>query len=134
MKKHTFLTLLLVAMSAGALAEWIPFGGDGKSFNAHVDPSSIRKSSNIVKMWTMSDFVTPQGVAGKAYFSKKEHFEFDCTNEKIRLLSSVKYELHSGLGKTIDFDNDSTSTIPAVPGSVAEAFMHVACGKIKLNK
>ena len=53
--KRLLITLLLAVLSTSAMAEWVQVN-EGDTFSAYVDPTTIRKAVNKVKMWTMQDY------------------------------------------------------------------------------
>ena len=68
--KKLLLTLMLSVVSSSAMAEWVAIGtsADGTFY---VDPATIRKSGNKVKMWRLIDFNSVQETAGEKYLSQK---------------------------------------------------------------
>lgn len=73
-----FLTLslalitLLVLRSGPVYAEWVLTGSNGeKGMTVYVDPDTIRRKGNLVKMWVLSDYKTIQSVAGDSFLTIK---------------------------------------------------------------
>ena len=130
--KKKILMLMLAAMSTGAMAEWV-FVGDWEQYRFYVDPTTIRKNGNIVKMWTMTDSRIPSVTNSKAYMSTKALEEYDCANETLRTLSLVDYEKSMGTGNVVYSTSYPSPSEPVVPGTVGERRWEIGCGKIKLK-
>jgi hypothetical protein len=84
--KNSLIGLMLMAVSAGAMAEWTKTGGtDG--FDNYADLSTIQKSGSTAKMWVLQDFKKTQTLyVGKSYLSIMFRYEYDCNEKKSRLL------------------------------------------------
>ena len=124
------LSVVLGIVSANALAEWsLLASGDGKDI--YVDRSTIRRSGKTVKMWDMFDYWTPQQ-RGDAmhYMSSKAQVEYDCINERARLLYFSNHSGSKGGGETLtDQTVSAPSWAPIAPESIVEAYWKIACGK-----
>lgn len=48
------LMILLAVVSSSAVAEWVQFGGN-ETITIYVDPATIHKAGNMVKMWFLYD-------------------------------------------------------------------------------
>ena len=78
-----------VTSSGPAYAEWVKVsGGDEAEKTVYVDPATIRRNSNLVKMWQLQDYKTVQTVGGIRFLTAKEEWEFDCAEERSRVLAS----------------------------------------------
>src|SRR5258705_12178781 len=76
---NALAAVVLAMASAGAIAEvWIePSRND--DYLAYGDLSSIRREGDLVKMWSMFDYRSPQpAIAGKTYLSTRRQFEYNC--------------------------------------------------------
>src|SRR5215203_6601279 len=92
--------LLLTLMSAAAMAQvWIETSKNDK-YSAYASPSTMKREGNIVKMWSMFDYKTPQSdSAGKQFLSAKRHFEYDCKEQRVRPLAVSSYAQQEGKGE-----------------------------------
>jgi hypothetical protein len=99
------LTLLLLS-SGPAYAEWLGFGKDDQlGAVMYADPDTIRRKGEIVKMWSLFDFQIMQYVEGIPSLSKKGRSEYDCAEERLRLLALVEYAGNLGKGKVVYTDS-----------------------------
>jgi hypothetical protein len=72
------LIMLLILSSGPAYAGWVAVGGNDQiGMTTYVDPATIRRSSNLVKMWQLNDFKTVQTVEGNSFLSTKKQREFN---------------------------------------------------------
>ena len=129
--KKTILMLMLAAMSTGAMAEWVAIGsGEDYASTEYVDSTTIRRSGDMVKMWSLSDYKSPQKNRGLASsLSSKGQYEYDCKEERVRLLFATEHKKNMGAGDIVKTFAETSPWVPAPPGSIAEALWKVACGK-----
>jgi hypothetical protein len=127
------LITLLVLSSGPAYAEWVTVSEDkqeGKT--AYVNPDAIR-NGNLVKMWTLLDYKTTQTREGSLYMSEQAQHEFDCAEERFRMLALAKYSGNMASGNVIyssTFDSpETTKWQPFSPGSLAQTLREAACAK-----
>ncbi len=127
--KRTILTLLLAAMSTGAMAEWLRIGINGGN-TQYVDSSTIREDGNMVKAWTLIDSKTPNRVGiDEPHLSMKIQEEYDCNKEQIRVLSSSTHSENMGQGRVITFSINPTEWMGIPPDSFAALKSQLLCGK-----
>lgn len=131
--KNSLIGLMLMAVSAGAMAEWTKISGGTNAssgdFDNYADLSTIRKSGNTAKMWVLRDFKKAQTESnGKSYLSSMVRWEYDCNEEKTRLLASYNY---SGNMKNDDIVRQGEGEdiwISVPPESVIATEFKIACG------
>jgi len=120
----------MLLMTAGAaMAEWTWSGGNDQ-FIHYVDRATIRRNGNLVKMWWMTDEKTEQkSYAGHSYLSSKAQEEYDCKEEKRRLLAFTWFSGQMGNGSVVYSNSDGDKWEPIEPGSTGEVLWKIACGK-----
>ncbi len=128
--KRLLLFTLLVLSNGPAYAEWVKVSdGDEAGKTVYVDPATIRRNSNLVKMWQFYDYKTVQTVGGVRFLSAKEQWEFDCAEERSRVLALKEFSGNMGSG-TVAFTNSEVGKwIPVMPGSIGQSVWKVACSK-----
>jgi len=130
MKKYFFLILIFI--STASTADWEVSGANNdENITWYADRTTIKKNGNIVTMWTMTSG-KPSFVNNKQYLSSKNLFEFDCKNEKIRLLSGTAYSEENGMGEVVHmvtYKENETQSIFRVPGTLLENQWKIACRK-----
>ena len=128
--KRLLLITLLVLNSGPVYAEWVlTSGNDDAGLTVYVDPDTIRRKGNLVKMWQLYDYKTIQTVAGDSLLSIKRYNEYDCTEERTRMLAYTWFSGNMGSGQVVHSDSDEDKWKPVVPDSVAEALWKIACDK-----
>ena len=123
------LITLLVLSSGPAYAEWVVVGSTDDGMMAYADPDTIRRKGEMVIMWSLFDFQIMQYVEGIPSLSKKGQSEYDCAEERLRLLALVEYAGNLEKGKVVYTDSIAQPWQPIVPRSVDHALWKVACGK-----
>jgi hypothetical protein len=63
------------------MAEWVMFGSFPDATH-YVDPSTIRKKGNFVKMWFLYDYKTYAELEGVKFKSMRGQKKFDCNEEQ----------------------------------------------------
>ncbi|KXS31506.1 MAG: Uncharacterized protein AWT59_2373 [Candidatus Gallionella acididurans] len=126
------LMLLLAILSDSALAEWVRVGSiENGSQTIYANPSTIRKHSNTVKMWSLHDFNTPHSPPDESstFLSYKQLDAYDCKNEQFRKLSFAFYSGNMGGESAVYTDSIPDKWQPFSPESVTEKLWQVACDK-----
>jgi hypothetical protein len=129
MKQLTFTLLSLAA--ANAWAEWTLVGEgalkEGRLV-VYVDLATISKTGNLAKMWGLYDFNTPKLLGGKGeYRSIKFQDEFDCSQQRFRVLNLSWYAGNMGNGEPISSANVGSQWALVSSGSVDEGLWEAAC-------
>ena len=126
--KKLLITLLLAVLSTSAMAEWVPTH-DNDILIHYVDPATIRKAGNKVKMWTMYDYKKMQILADFGFLSYKYQGEYDCQNETDTALAGVFLSGNMGSGQVMGTSFKRSDPMPVSPGSMGEEMWKIACGK-----
>ena len=123
-----YLLALLMLFASPAWAEWTVSGGSDE-FTQYIDIATIRRNGNFVKMWDLKDFKTVEKISDYSFLSQKVQSEYDCKEERERLLAFSWFSGKMGSGTVVYSDNDPTKWIPIQPDSVAETLWKIVCGK-----
>ena len=129
--KQLLLGLMLLMTATAANAEWTAIDS-ADNFIQYVDRATIRRNGNLVKMWSLQNFKTVQKSAagGESYLSVKEQWEYDCKEEKKRVLAFSWFDGKMGSGKVVYSDSDFRDKwSPVGPESIGEILWKIACGK-----
>jgi len=128
--KRLLLITLLVLNSGPVYAEWVlTSGNDDAGLTVYVDPDTIRRKGNLVKMWQLYDYKTIQTVAGDSLLSIKRYNEYDCTEERTRMLAYTWFSGNMGSGKVVYGTPDEQQWEPVIPRSINRTLWKVACNK-----
>ena len=132
--KNSLIGLLLMAVSAGAMAEWTKIGGGTNAssgdYDNYADLSTIRKSGNTAKMWVLRDYKKAQTATnGKSYLSSMARQEYDCNEEKSSGLTIYAYSGNMKNGDIVDgVDTEENQWHSILPESTGATAFKVACG------
>jgi hypothetical protein len=124
------LRTLLVLSSGPVYAEWVLVSGDDETgLTVYVDPDTIRRKENLVTMSGLIDYRTIQIIAGDTLLSIQRPNEYDCAEERTRLLSFTWFSGNMGSGQVVHSDPDEDKWIPVAPESIGQLLWKRACGK-----
>lgn len=127
------LVLLILSCSVGlAQAEWKKlidsptFGG----LIVYVEPTSVRidKGSGLVKMWILYDYKTGQEGYPVRYLSMKIQRQYDCKQERSRMLAQSFFGGNMDKGDVISTESTAETWIPVGSGSIGQSLWGLACG------
>ena len=128
--KRLLLITLLVLSSEPAYAEWVAIGYSESlgGYTVHVDPDTIRRNGDLVKVWALTDYTTIQTVGDSSFLSSKAQNEFDCAEERQHELAVTWFSGNMGNGNGVWNNSDETNWRPVAPGSVGEGVWKFVCG------
>ena len=124
----SLLTFLVLSCGVPALAEWVAIGEEQAgqvSMTYYVDPDTIRRKGELVKMWFLADSKSPEGIVG----SSKQQREYDCAEDSHRHLATLSFSGHMGKGRLIARLRDISEWYSVEPGTMQQTLWKVACGK-----
>ena len=128
--KRLLLITLLVLSGGPVYAEWVlTSGNDDAGLTVYVDPATISRKGNLAKMWQLHDYKTVQTVAGDSLLSIKRYNEYDCTEERTRMLGYTWFSGNMGNGNVVYSTNDVQPWEPVVSRSIDRSLWKVACSK-----
>ena len=124
------LIMFLMLSSGHSYAEWVLVSGDDAAGLAvYVDPATIRRNGNLAKMWQLYDYKTVQTVAGDSLLSMKRFNEYDCMEERTRMLGYTWFAGNMGSGNVVYSTTEQQPWELVVPRSINRSLWKVACNK-----
>lgn len=124
------LIALMLLSSSPAYAEWVAVGGnDQTGMTTYADPGTIRRKGDLVKMWQLNDFKTVQTVEGNSFLSTKKQREFNCAEERTRILAATQFSGNMGTGEVVWRNANEQKWEPVVPESIGQTLWEFTCGK-----
>jgi hypothetical protein len=132
---HFFLSFwlliaLMILSSQPVYAEWVLVSGDDEvGLKVYVDPATLRRNGTLAKMWQLFDYKTVQTVAGDSLLSMKRFNEYDCTDERTRVLGYTWFSGNMGNGNVVYSTMEQLPWEPAVPRTINRTLWKVACEK-----
>jgi hypothetical protein len=128
---YQVILLILLVASQNAQAEWIKINSK-ENLTTYIDPATITKEENIVKMWGIVDLKeSRKEQEGKTFLSAKGLQEYDCKTMQFRKISLALYAGNMGAGEVIHTyaDADKWKWTPVAPGTISETMWKAACEK-----
>src|SRR6267143_4405127 len=124
------LIILLFLSSSPAYADWVAVGDKVDArMGEYVDPATMRREGDLVKMEVLFDFKTIQTNASVSYLSAKAQMEYDCAEQRVRGFTLMYFSGNMGSGKLLDRSSGKDKWLPVSPGSLDQTLWKVACGK-----
>lgn len=96
----------------------------------YVDPSTIRRNDDIVKVWFMHSYSEAKMIDGKKYFSEKRLNEYDCKTEEVRSHAHFFFSEGMGSGQNVHSKQEASYWKLVEPASVDYAGMELACSRL----
>ena len=126
--RNVILTMLLAVVSGSAAAGWVEVDSD-ESTTFYIDPTTIQRDGNLVKMWELLDYKAARVRNKVMYVSSKTQSEYDCKDEQLRTLSLSLHPRNMAGGKSVYGSNVADHWRPVPPGGAIEVLWKIACGK-----
>ena len=124
--KKLLLLIILIFASSSVFAEWIELGST-ETKTLYFKSDSIRKKKNLVKVWILHNYSNAKEDGTK---SEKDLIEINCSEEEMRLLSTISYNQQFGKGTHLGHNYISHSSFsPIVPESAGSHILQKICNK-----
>jgi hypothetical protein len=125
MKKLLIIFLLLTTSSTWAAWTLVSSNADsGDTF--YIDVETIRKDGNLRKVWELMDLRQPSNGGAK---SRRVRTEYDCKEERTRVLSLDVFSENMGKGKVLASFTEIEKWADIPPGTVSENLLKAVCKK-----
>lgn len=128
MTRKLGLALILFVLSGSSWAEWVTVGPTDQGV-IYIDRNATVTKENTVKMWEMLDYygvVVLRHVRAK---SKVYLMEYDCDEERSRLLTMAYHSGNMGGGDVVARTSIKHAWEPVPEDSSFRFKMNLACGK-----
>lgn len=122
-------------VSSGTATGWEVVGssidaGYAEIVTNYADPSTILRTSDRVKMWTLVDYKTARGNGSEPlYLSAKNQREFDCKTRQMRFLLASYYGGNMGRGVVVATQSEPSDWWQAAPNNIGEVLLKFACNR-----
>jgi hypothetical protein len=133
--RRSVLMTLLALISGNAMAQWLKVDHN-REFTTYANHSSIRKHGHFAKMMSMYDYKTVQTNITDSflYLSTQQQGEYDCKEEKSRMLASSLHSKKMGKGKVIHYKSNPLEWMTISPKGIDETLWKIACGKSQTHQ
>ena len=114
---------------APAAVQWTLLGSSlaNGGMDVYVAPSSIRRLGDRARMLGLFDFKMRQSIAGKAFLSARNDYEYDCARARQRMLTTTGFSGPMGKGAVVDSSENPLPWEPVGTSGVAFEHWQVAC-------
>ena len=132
------LILLGMLLAQPVWAEWLRLGetssdtGREKAFAYYFDPATVRKTPNGRRAWAMWSYVQIQDGSFGKYQTSKILYEFDCADERSRILQLTFTSGPMGTGESVFSEAEPGHWLIPTPRSINEGALKAVC-KVRLK-
>ena len=136
---HKAILMMLLAVISGCAAYrelpnatvWFEIGvSDNSGTTFYVDPTSIRKSGDKAKMWSLYNYNSVRDTLGVWSLSSIALNEYDCKKDKVIMRFLSVHSGNMGRGEVVITNmNIDAIEVHAPPGSISKISLKLACGK-----
>jgi hypothetical protein len=124
--------IILLSLSSGpaSYAEWrsLNYTEGNQGYILYVDPGTVRRNGDLVKMWVLYDFRAVQTIEATSYLSAVWHQQFDCAKERSRHLAYTYFSGNMGRGDVVfTGDDEGNKWSQASPNSVGLLLWDIVC-------
>lgn len=129
--KRVFFITLLVLSSGPTYADWAAIGDNVDLDTIYVDIETIRLKGELAEVWVLTDSKLAKRFLGtnSFYLSVRQLQQFNCGEERSRILNATWFSSNMGKGAVIDTLTKEGQWNPLPPGSVGRRLMEVICKK-----
>lgn len=115
---------MLVALPVSA--EWTK-ASTGEGIDFYIDLDTIRVDGNKRKVWQLMNFSTPQNLNGVEFSSIRIRGEFDCKEDKSRVLAVTSFPKQFAGGIPIQTSEEANNWKDLAPSSTGWYSLKMAC-------
>ncbi len=132
---RSILMILLALSSSSAMAKWIKVDNN-KEFTTYADHASIRRHGHFAKLMSMYEYRSVQTniTDSFSYLSTQQQGEYDCKEEKSRMLASSLHSKKMGKGRVIHYKSSPMESMTVSTNGIDEALWKIACGKTQTHQ
>ena len=125
--KRGLVASILALLGNSASADWTSIGTSA-GITFYVGLGTIRKAATTSRIWTMIDFPGEQtDRTGNRFASAKIQREFDCSEERSRILALMEYLGSMESGNVIFTSTSISAWNPVSPQSIDREIWKLAC-------
>jgi len=121
------IPLFVAFVTTGAFADWTKVGHGITDFDLYADPSTTDKEGDVVRMSDLLDLKWPRVVSGISYLSIKTRHEYNCKDQKARILAFSWYPKNMGNGVPVHTDDEAFEWEAVPANTTSDILWNVAC-------
>ena len=125
---------LLSFFCISANAGWIKLNQNQAMDTAYfIDLENIRRGTEKVRIWTLTDYTNIQVTKKINYQSIKSFVEINCQSKKMRILAYSLYEHPMAKGKVVFSKGRPFEWEDVKPSTVNGLFLNVSCSRFVID-
>jgi hypothetical protein len=124
MKPYLLLIFMLIANPVWA--EWTKASA-GEGIDFYIDLDTIRVDGSKRKVWQLMNFSTPQNLNGFEFSSIRIRGEYDCKEDKSRVLAVTSFPKQFAGGIPIQTSEEISNWKDLAPSSTGWDSLKMAC-------
>ena len=124
--KKMLLGLSLTVLATAASAEWVLVDSNTRG-DMYADTATKSRTGRIVRIWAAVDYLKPKVWNGKAYFSSRIYYQFDCGERTLQGLQITGFTGKMLTGEVAGSDNKPGDKSFSEPGTSGETLLNFAC-------
>jgi len=125
--RKLLLGLVLSLGATAASAQWVLVTEASSGDKFYADPTTKRRTGNLVRIWMLQDYPKPEVVLGQAYYSDKMYRQYDCVERTSQSLQNTSFEGRMGSGQSLGTSTQPTSVSFVAPDSIGDTLLNFAC-------
>ena len=115
-------------------AAWIKLNQNQAMDTAYfIDLENIRRGTEKVRIWTLTDYTNIQVTKKINYQSIKSFVEINCQSKKMRILAYSLYEQQMAKGKVVFSKGRPFEWEDVKPSTVNGLFLNVSCSRFVID-
>ena len=127
-----YLISLLMLISNSVWADWVEVQSTSSGINFYIDFASVKVEGTKRKAWELKNFSTLQSVGGYDYWSMRSRVEFDCKDERYRILTLTAFSKLNADGNALMTHDEPTKWVDLAPYTAGLNILKMVC-KITAN-
>jgi hypothetical protein len=129
----SLITILWLLCVGPVCAEWVDVAGKREKgltvYTVYVDTESIQRNGDIVTLWALFDYMTIQSIVGGPWLSSKTRREYDCVEERGRLVGYMTFTGNMGSGEAVYSNSSQGAWEPMACDNIDRKLWEVACSR-----
>lgn len=116
--------MLLSMFSINASADWKAIAISSVNTKVYYDPSALKQYGDNKKLWILIDLPSIQSNNAK---SQKEYIEYDCNDERMKILQINYFSELKGEGVSVETDTDEWAWRYIMPNTIDLMILNRIC-------
>ncbi len=116
-----------MVFTTAASADWVRVDSNAGGDIIYLDPVTKSRTGKIVRIWAALDYLKPKVWNGKAYFSSRFYYQFDCFERTSQGLQVTGFTDRMLTGEVVGSNNKPQDKSFIEPGTSGEKLLNFVC-------